>query len=196
MRNLVICPSIKPHLVRQMLWSFHETAKDSDIIIDDTPGVITPIINKIFRDNPGYEWYTVTNDDFVFRTEGWDVMMMKEKGLHYGNDLFQGESLPTCYMVHGEIAHSLGWVQCPMCDHLYSDLIWLNLAKMAQCLYYHSDVVIEHVHYENNKREKEESDFKVNNAYTKERGKANFLKWLVHQSHKDVQTIREVLNAC
>jgi hypothetical protein len=90
-------------------------------------------------------------DDHRFRTKGWDrtintVMAETGGGFVYGNDLFQGEALPTEVFISSKIVSALGWFGLPGAKHLYLDNTWKLLGDRADCLYYLPDVVIEHMH--------------------------------------------------
>lgn len=198
MKNLIICPSIRPDLQKTMVESIAETSVDSDLVVDATPGSTTQIINRIFNSHPNYEFYTVTNDDFIFRTKEWDKILMeslKNGGVAYGNDLFQEENQATTFMVSGNIAKALGWLQYPKLNFLYGDTIWTLLARAANCLHYHPQVVIEHVHWENGKRTKDLVSCVTNSMAMYQSDRLEFCHWLDQQARLNIDTIREALNA-
>lgn len=91
-------------------------------------------------------------DDHVPRTEGWDRELTGEiranggTGIAYGNDLLQGEGLPTAPVISADIVQALGWFCEPNMQHYYVDNVWKVLAEQAGCLYYRPDVVVEHMH--------------------------------------------------
>lgn len=91
-------------------------------------------------------------DDHRPRTAGWDrklidaIEQMGGTGFAYGNDLFQGEAMPTAWVVSADIVRELGWMMLPTCAHMYVDKAVRELGRAAGCISYRPDVVIEHVH--------------------------------------------------
>ena len=91
-------------------------------------------------------------DDHRPRTPGWDRRLIEAidelggSGIAYGNDLFQGERLPTAWVVSADIVRSLGWMMLPSCAHMYVDTATLMLGRALDRIAYCPDVVIEHVH--------------------------------------------------
>lgn len=95
-------------------------------------------------------------DDHRFRTDGWDVRISKEltamgTGIVYGNDLFQGQNLPTAVFMTSDIIVALGYIAPPCLDHFYLDNYWRDLGIAIDGLRYLDDVIIEHMHPEANK---------------------------------------------
>jgi hypothetical protein len=90
-------------------------------------------------------------DDHRPRTKGWDTRYLEElrrlgTGLVYGNDLVQGERLPSQVAMTADIARALGWMAPPVLRHLYVDDFWRDLGVHAGCIRYLADVVVEHLH--------------------------------------------------
>lgn len=67
-------------------------------------------------------------------------------GIAYGNDLLQGERLPTAWVVSADVVRAVGWMMLPTCEHMYVDAAVLELGKAAGRIVYRPDVVIEHLH--------------------------------------------------
>jgi hypothetical protein len=99
------------------------------------------------------------NDDVVFRTQGWDNRVVDAASrfadgiaLVYGNDLDQGEAVPTFPIVSRSVCEVLGEI-CPRGYrnlHIESHLldIFRQLARMGHNrIYYLQDVIFEHMHY-------------------------------------------------
>jgi hypothetical protein len=99
------------------------------------------------------------NDDTVFRTKGWDTRILKAAGrftdgiaLIYGNDLDQGDTVPTFPIVPRTVCEVLGEI-CPRGYqnlHIESHLldIFKQLARMGHNrICYLGDVIFEHMHY-------------------------------------------------
>lgn len=90
-------------------------------------------------------------DDHRPRTPGWDKIIAEKvlasnPSIVYGNDLYQGEKLPTAAFMSPSIIRTLGYMVPPGMIHLYLDDFWRELGNAAGILHYLPDVVIEHVH--------------------------------------------------
>jgi len=99
------------------------------------------------------------NDDVVFRTQGWDARVRETATrypddivLVYGNDLDQGDAVPTFPIVPRTVCNMLGEV-CPSGYrhlHIESHLldIFKQLARLGhKRICYLDDVIFEHMHY-------------------------------------------------
>jgi hypothetical protein len=99
------------------------------------------------------------NDDVVFRTKGWDTRVCAaatrypdDIALVYGNDLDQGEAVPTFPIVSRTVCDVLGEV-CPRGYrhlHIESHLldIFKQLARLGhRRIFYLDDVIFEHMHF-------------------------------------------------
>lgn len=88
-------------------------------------------------------------DDHLFRTPGWDRRIaetLTTPGIAYGDDLLQGEALPTAVFMSSAIPRALGWFALPTTTHSHIDNAWKRLGEELNCLHYLPDVVIEHMH--------------------------------------------------
>lgn len=90
-------------------------------------------------------------DDHRPRTVGWDTRYMGElerlgTGLVYGNDLIQGEALPTQAAMTSDIVLATGHMVPPGAVHLWLDNAWLALGRALDAITYLPDVVVEHLH--------------------------------------------------
>jgi hypothetical protein len=92
-------------------------------------------------------------DDHVPMTPGWDTHLIEAiddlggTGFAYGNDLLQGQGLPTAIVVSSDIVRVLGWMCQPSLRHYYADNVWKALGEGAGCIRYLPDVIIEHRHH-------------------------------------------------
>jgi hypothetical protein len=101
-----------------------------------------------------YDVVGFMGDDHCPRTIGWDKRILEASTpwtVVYGDDLFQGENLPTAVFMGSGLIGSLGWFNPPGLDHLYLDDSWKLIGDRLGTLTYLPDVVIEHVHYLNGK---------------------------------------------
>jgi hypothetical protein len=99
------------------------------------------------------------NDDVIVRTPGWDTKVIEtfgrlpdDIGLIYGNDLDQGEAVPTFPLISRTVCDVLGEI-CPsgyknlhIESHLFD--IFRQLARLGYGrIRYLENVVFEHMHY-------------------------------------------------
>ncbi len=119
-------------------------------IENKTRGMGYPINAAAKKYANDYEFFTFIGDDHRFRTPDWDVALMRaigsRPGLAYGNDLLQGERLPTAVMMSAAIVRSLGGMVPPKMKHLYLDNFWKQLGEDLGNLAYLPQVIIEHCH--------------------------------------------------
>lgn len=178
-RVLLSCPSrLRPHRLKEMLASYSETRSIGTSLViyidNDDPSIkeyerliipeearmeihqrtyLAHIHNNIINSNPGYEYYMPVNDDIIFKTHGWDNLLVKtieEKGggwgISYGNDLAGNHrhELPTFGMVSGNIIRLLGYVYPPEVYALFGDTFLLDLGRAIGKIFYNSNVIIAH----------------------------------------------------
>lgn len=98
-----------------------------------------------------YDHLGFMGDDHLPRTAGWDAHVLGAMDaaaprVVYGNDLLQGEALPTASFMPSRMVRALGFMAPPVLRHLYVDNFWLTLGQHLGGLRYLPDVVIEHVH--------------------------------------------------
>lgn len=115
-----------------------------------TRGMAYPINVAAKKYANEYEFFTFIGDDHRFRTPDWDVVLMRaigpRPGLAYGNDLLQGENLPTAVMMSAAIVRGLGGMVPPKLKHLYLDNFWKRLGEDLGNLSYLPGIIIEHLH--------------------------------------------------
>lgn len=168
-----------------MLKSFYDTVNCSAIIInDDKTKTVTQVFNDTFQKNPDFDYYHLQNDDIIYQTKDWDVLLTNkliQPGIAYGNDMFQGENLPTFPMISGDIVRKLGWLQLPTLNRYAGDVIWSIIGKQAMCLHYVPEVEILHIWDGCSDPELNKKDM------------AAFAQWLPW-SFRDVKKVMEVVN--
>ena len=97
-----------------------------------------------------YQYFAFIGDDHRPRTEHWDDKLADAldeigTGIAYGNDLLQGEGLPTAVAMSADIVQALGGMTPPNMIHLYLDNFWLKLGQDTAIAYL-PEVIIEHLH--------------------------------------------------
>lgn len=136
-------------------------------------------------------------DDHRPRSQGWDVRLVEAlrelgTGVVYGNDLFQGERLPTAVAMTSDIVRTLGYFVPPGLIHLYMDDYWKSLGEAIGRLRYLPEVIIEHVHPIAHKAEWDERYHEVNHPEMYARDRLVFSKWIKEDSAAAVRRLQEV----
>lgn len=170
----VIVPSRgRPDSIRRLLDAWEATADGLAVLLvaldDDDPTITdypdpTESLTYTVRPRNGFaprltaealqcETFAVASwgDDHIPRTEGWDTALLYAlremgTGFAYGDDLIQGENLPTACAMTTDIVKALGWMTPPGMAHLYVDDVWKALGEGLDRIRYLPDVVIEHYH--------------------------------------------------
>ena len=188
--NLVIIPARgRPEKAQAAFAALKEKSKISDFMIglDDDDAHNYPEIEGVIREvNPRlkmngtlnllankycdrYKTISFMGDDHLVRTNGWDqtlydIIKIRGFGIGYANDLFQGANLPTMVMMSTNIIKHLGFMAPPALIHLYMDNFWKVFGQVTNCLDYHADVVIEHMHYMAGKSASDAQYLEVNSS--------------------------------
>lgn len=172
---VVIIPTRgRPESIKQVIKSFEETETKADLLIvvdDDDPklghyleiecnslvlpregkGMAKPLNNAAWINRNNYRHFAFIGDDHRPRTKHWDkhfVDALDElgTGLVYGNDLYQGEGLPTAIAMTGDIVRHLYGMVPPGMIHLYLDNFWLRLGQDLDAIRYLPEIIVEHLH--------------------------------------------------
>lgn len=145
---------------------------------------LTNLGAQIALDRPDPPTYLASlGDDHLPRTPDWDVRLinairaMDGPGWAYGNDLLQGESLPTAWVQHAATVDALGWMMLPTLEHMYPDNVVYDVAHGTGRLAYVPGVVIEHMHPAAGKADVDESYAQSNRAEQYLRDKRAYTAW-------------------
>jgi hypothetical protein len=149
-------------------YEFEVGADKCMTIENDTRGMAYPI-NKAasaIAKTDKYKYFAFLGDDHRPRTAGWDGIliqaMQKRPSMAYGNDLLQGERLPTMIAMTSDIVKALDGMVPPKMKHLYLDNFWKKLGQDLNALTYIDAVVVEHMHPIAGKAEWDEGYKEVN----------------------------------
>jgi len=97
-----------------------------------------------------YKVLAFMGDDHRPRSAGWDRRFVEclsaGPGIVYGNDLLQGERLPTAVAMTSDIVKTLGYFAPPSLTHLNLDVVWKEWGRGMRRITYLHDVIIEHMH--------------------------------------------------
>lgn len=137
-------------------------------------------------------------DDHRPRTQHWDrryVAALREfgTGVVYGDDLLQGENLPTQVAMTSDIVQALGYMAPPRLQHLYVDNAWLTLGQQLDRIRYLPDVIVEHMHPIAGKAELDQGYADVNAPQVYARDHDAFQRWLVADLPEVLPRLRKLV---
>lgn len=209
--NLVIIPARgRPDKAATAFDALKQYSKISDLMIglDEDDADNYPEIEGVIREvNPRlrmngtlnllvkkyqdkYETITFMGDDHLVRTQDWDEKLyssIKERGygISYGNDLFQGENLPTMVMMSTNISKSLGFFAPRRLIHLYMDNFWKLFGLVINGLTYEPDVIVEHMHFMAGKSKVDAQYEEVNSSEIGQHDAEVFKEYCTHEIKED-----------
>lgn len=151
---VVVCDHDDPRLaeynelLRHPLWLPGYQLKVYERI---TKGMARPLNTAAAFLKSEFDHFGFLGDDHRPRTTGWDTAITDlidnvGTAVVYGNDLIQGEKLPTAVVMSGDIVRALDGMVPPNMIHLYLDDFWKRLGADLKSLHYLPDIVIEHLH--------------------------------------------------
>lgn len=115
---------------------------------------------------PFYDFFIFFGDDAAPQTLEWDLAFQKallgKTGIAYGDDLIQGENLPTQFAVTRDIVEYMQGIAPPGIKHLYVDNFAKKLGQDLDCLIYLPEVILQHLHPFANTAEWDEGYLRVN----------------------------------
>ena len=148
------------------------------------------------RDEPPFA-IGFMGDDHRPRTPGWarlylDALREMGTGIVYGNDLLQGERIPTQVAMTADIVRALGYMAPPSLTHLFVDNFWKDLGEAAGCLRYLPDVVVEHMHPVAGKADWDEGHRRVNAPEMYQRDAAGYAAYRRMKLPVAVEKVRQL----
>lgn len=171
-----------------------------DLVVGPRLGMVGSL-NKVAVDNcETYDAVGFMGDDHRPRTVIWDTLIGRSltelgTGIVYGNDLLQGEKLPTAAFMTSDIIRTLGWMSPPRLRHLYVDNAWRSLGLALGALTYLRDVVIEHLHPVAGKADWDEGYRTVNAPDVWASDTAEYERWLAEDCARDAEHVRQAVAA-
>jgi hypothetical protein len=135
-------------------------------------------------------------DDHLPRTVGWDGRYLDElkrlgTGLVYGNDLIQGEALPTQVAMTSDIILATGHMVPAGALHLWLDNAWLALGRALDAITYLPDVIVEHLHPIAGRAQWDAGYAEANTDARSDADRAVFERWREHELPTWVRQIKE-----
>lgn len=166
-----------------------------DLVIGPRLGMVGSLNKVALANSTVYDAIGFLGDDHRPRTPGWDDLIRHAlgvlgTGIVYGNDLIQGERLPTAAFMTTDIIRTLGWMSPPGLRHLFVDDSWLALGRALGAITYLPDVVIEHCHPVAGKAEWDAGYQAANAGEMWQHDEAEHQRWLRDDCAADVQRIR------
>lgn len=150
---------------------------------------------RVARENPKAIIGNLGDDHFC-RTPGWDKAVktaLRTPGVAYGDDLLQGQELPTAPFISAEIALALGYYALPDLDHMFIDNVWRDVGAQTHTLRYLPDVVIEHLHPAVGKAEWDEGYKRVNSEAAIAVDHRRYYSWRKNAMLVDIGRVRAAL---
>jgi len=144
-----------------------------------------------------YKYIAFMGDDHRVRTFGWDIVMtekMGSLGVAYGNDLIQGQALPTAVLMSSNIIKAIGYMAPPKQKHMYLDNFWLDLGTRLNAIHYLEDVIIEHLHFSVGKSDMDSSYQETNDSAIYNADKVAYDEYLSTQMDVDIEKILKCVN--
>lgn len=142
-----------------------------------------------------YDFIGFMGDDHRVRTANFDALLVDSigdrEGIAYGNDLLQGEALPTAVVLSSGIIKALGFMSPPKLKHLFMDNFWLTIGHHLENANYVPEVIIEHLHFVNGKAEQDAGYLAVNNPAIHNHDQEVFRAYVVNELETDLRKVRE-----
>lgn len=143
-----------------------------------------------FAKFPLYDYFVFMGDDHLPRTQNWDQAFIQALGINtgiaYGDDLLQGENLPTAFAMSRDLVVELQGMTFPGCIHLFFDNFVKQLGIDLNYLKYLPNVIIEHLHPVAGKAEMDEGYARVNQPKWYEEDLLALQKYLRSQEYADL----------
>lgn len=141
-----------------------------------------------------YDYIAFMGDDVRIRTEAWDAKMVDvidsiPNAVAYGNDLYQGERLPTAVLMSTNIIRTMGFMSPPELKHLYIDNFWKELGTRLSSLKYFSDIILEHMHYAVGKSNKDNTYAEANSATSYRDDELAYNQYVQNKMNSDVSKL-------
>lgn len=131
-------------------------------------------------------------DDHVPRTAGFDkhiqdaMYYLYGTGVVYGNDLLQGQNLPTAVAISSNVIQALGYMVPPSMTHLFLDNAWGEMGKSMERYTYLPHVIIEHLHPAGGKAEWDDRYVEVNSGEMWNADETAYKAWVEDGTYRAV----------
>lgn len=168
-------------------------------VMTGLPPGLGPVLNTLAdRYAPLYKHIGFLGDDHRPRTPGWDRALVDalggKPGVAYGDDLFQGENIPTAALISSPLLLGLGYMVPPGVIHLEMDNFWKTLGR-ATTLAWCPGVIIEHMHPSAGKAPWDDGYARVNSVESYSRDGLAYEQFLHNRWAADLDRLKDYL-AC
>lgn len=166
----------------------------------------TEIINRVFEELNDYEFYSVTNDDIVYKTKGWDVALSNPLKISSGQDDTMVEKygfkrvgnvdpgeFPITSVICGDIARSIGWLQLPKLRHSCGDNIWFWIGKRTNTLHHDNRYHTDHNSPYFDRAEVDKT-FEMSNAHENMGDYYIYKEWLKYRCSDEINAVFHLLS--
>jgi len=167
-------------------------------------------INALFDGRKEFDYYGIANDDYIYRTPGWDEIMIKAiEDTCGGWGMANSESVwpappqdncrhPVGCVFSGNIPRLLGYIFAPTISVYRSDAYLRDLFELIgpqiDSHYVHCpEVTIEHMHFRGGKAAFDDTYSYGYNPNTMARGNQGFFEWERDYKQNDLEKIRKAL---
>jgi hypothetical protein len=145
-----------------------------------------------------YKYLGFMGDDHRCCTKQWDQTIRSAIGdrkvaVAYGNDLLQGEKIPTAVILTSNIVSELGYMAPPTMQHLCIDLVWKDWADALKCRIYLDYVVFEHMHPANGKADNDAGYQLANSSEQNKRDTDAYYMYKAGDFKRDVAKLKKLM---
>lgn len=167
--------------------------------VEASPQRVGPILNVLAQSAAQeYDYVGFLGDDHLPRTQNWDEELVRSlnlnPGVAYGNDLLQGENLPTAGVISSDLIRGLGYMVPGVLEHLYLDDFWKALGQGVGNLVYRDDVIIEHLHPTASKSQYDATYQAANSPGQYARDSENYRGYMNTLWPEELARLKEALN--
>ena len=165
-----------------------------------------PMVHKLDRVaravvswNPDLFAVGFAGDDHRPRTPHWvraylDALRVRGTGIVHGDDGYQTGNIPTEWAMTADIVRALDRMVPAPVQHLYCDNAIQDLGRLASCLTYLPDVLIEHMNPYAGKGKMDAQYRRVNSDAQYARDGLAYEMWKRTQLKCDVRTVQALMN--
>ena len=121
-------------------------------VLDPRGTVVEKLNHTALACADAYDVMMNAGDDCVFRTPGWDEILLQAlesmggTGIVYPDDKRRTD-VPELWCASSDVVRELGYFAMPGCAQYYVDNCWGELGKRAGLIRYVPGAVVEHLHY-------------------------------------------------
>lgn len=186
----------------QFLQDYIDTAVDTDMTLVISPerkkfGPTLNSISKLLCEE--YKYLIWLGDDHLPITPGWDERYRQEldkmsAGIVYGNDLVQGENIPTQMGFTSNIVKALGYAVPDGFIHLYIDNYFLELGRAIGGVKYLPDVVVQHLHPCAGVAQEDQTYREANSPENWSNDRKRYAQYVTDELDKDAEKIKQYVS--